>query len=165
MRNLMIDAATECMMDVRDELRGAPQIAFSGDKGEKKHVDHFAKAVAWWSRNTGRVSYFVLDIDGTGGKSSQHAQAVLTSVKKLAMPVKLIAFCSDSCGGGTLESFAGNMNDVGILFRLVFCCELHASRIPESASQFCRHVVWPGQSRRKERDATSFCGFLSVRSF
>ena len=51
------------------------KIFMACDKGNKKGVSHFVKVLSWWERS-GKVGVRLLNIDGSGGTSSDCADAI-----------------------------------------------------------------------------------------
>jgi len=106
------------------------------DKGNKKGVGHFVKALSWWTP-TGRVQVQVLDIDASGGKTGECALAIQASMNKLkshddALTHLLAGQSTDSGGGGALENLADEMRALNLLWLhnyLVANCTIHALQL------------------------------------
>jgi len=113
------------------------------DKGNKKGVGHFVKHLSWWDPTTRdadgvlRVQTQLLDIDASGGTSVLCAEAINASMNKLKLhdddPAhKLFGQCTDSGGGGVLDSLADKMQKLGLLSLhncLVANCTIHALQL------------------------------------
>ena len=86
----------------------------SCDKGNKKGVGHFCKVLSWWNPENGAVDTRVLDIDASGGKSSDCAAAVSASLNKLKKKPnddshRLSGQATNSGGGGVLDDLHKEM--------------------------------------------------------
>jgi len=101
------------------------------DKGNKKGVGHFVKILASYNPDEGIVETHLLDIDASGGTSAECATAIQASMNKLKIEDDdnthlLSGQCTDSGGGGTLESLYNNMAPLGICdpneYLIANCC-------------------------------------------
>jgi len=108
------------------------KIFMACDKGNKQGVSHFVKVLSWWERS-GKVGVGFLDIDGSGGTSSDCADAIRVSMNKLKANDNdathlLSGQCTDSGGGGVLDSLADELrllNNVihdGSQYLIANCC-------------------------------------------
>jgi len=111
-------------------------ICLACDKGNKRKVGHFVKALSWW-RPLGGVHVQVLDIDASGGTTSDCAKATEASINKLKINSTdrahlLGGQATDSGGRGVLESLADEMKSLGLCWLhnyLVANCCIHALQL------------------------------------
>ena len=112
------------------------KIFIACDKGNKKGVGHFAKALCWWEN--GRVYTELLDIDASGGTSEECAKSIQASMNKLkltddANTHKLHGQDTDSGGGGTLDSLHKHMDELDLCVPdneyLAAGCMIHALQL------------------------------------
>jgi hypothetical protein len=89
----------------------------------------FIKIFSWFSKSTGKIKNFVLDVDKAGKKTDEIALGIKHSVKKLGLEDnwRLQGQTSDSGGGGTIEPlewklFEADLVDVDYL---VASCTIH----------------------------------------
>lgn len=128
--------ATRDTMLLGNSLRNK-KIYLACDKGNKKGVGHFVKVLATLN-DLGIVVPELLDIDASGGTSSECAAAIRASMNKLKLNDEdnthlLYGQATDSGGGGTLESFHDRLKALGLcaaddLYLIAPCC-VHALQI------------------------------------
>ena len=133
LRNVMSDAATDALMESGAEMKKAGHYAISSDKGEKKHVDHFAKVISWFSWPLKKVMTMVLDIDATGHCTASAGLAIRRSVDRMAgFLSKFRAQATDSGGGGILEDLGQSLESHGLCALnpyFVLNCTLHSFQL------------------------------------
>ena len=134
-----IDCATDCLISLRHDLRRSKTVFLACDKGNKKRVEHLAKALSWWCKDEERVKWICLDADGSGSSSIEVAVAIKSSCQqKMGSSIKEFrGQTTDSGGGGVLESLANELMTHGLVHcpsgdmdslsdYLVAPCALHA---------------------------------------
>jgi len=141
-RKLSMHQATRDTLQLGDKLMNK-RIYIACDKGNKKGVGHFVKYLSWWdvtardANGALRVQTQLLDIDASGGTSIDCAKAIQASMNKLktedgAATHHLFGQCTDSGGGGVLDSLADEMRALGLLWLhnyLVANCTVHALQL------------------------------------
>jgi len=129
-------------MQLGDTLSGK-KTHIACDKGNKKGVGHFVKHLSWWdprqqdANGLLRAQTQLLDIDASRGTSVLCAEAIKASMNKLKLnddddTHKLYGQCTDSGGGGALDSLADEMRELGLLSmhnHLVANCTIHALQL------------------------------------
>ena len=122
------------------------KIYLSCDKGNKKGIGHFVKYLSWWNKDDPKVDVQLLDIDASGGTSTECASAIQASINKLRMVDNdgtnlLHGQTTDSGGGGVLEHLRDQMEPMGIIIadynsnlHLVANCCIHALQLQLSSA-------------------------------
>jgi len=90
------------------------KICMACDKGNKKGIGHFVKRSSTWDPISGSVEANTIDIDASGGKSNECALSIESSMNKLKdndgdRSHLLFGQCTDSGGGGVLDSLADEL--------------------------------------------------------
>ena len=131
LKDILIDFAVDCLVDLCEELKSTTHVFFAGDKGNKKGVSHFVKVLSWWDIATNAVRTFILDIDGSEGTSEACADAIQHSLKKINDVIKLLGQCTDSGGGGVLDSLADELRTRHLTQEnyLISACTLYALQL------------------------------------
>jgi len=135
LRKFIHHQATRDTISMGRKLSGK-RMYLSCDKGNKRGVSHFIKLLSWWNA-TGRVDVQVLDIDGSGGATTDCALAIQASINKLKVndddQTHLLAGQStDSGGGGVLEKLAEEMQGLGLCWlhnHLIANCCMHGLQL------------------------------------
>ena len=70
-------------MEISEELKKTDNVYMSSDKGNNQGLGHFVKILSWWDDVLEPVRQFTLDIDASEGCSSDCADAIVHSLKKL----------------------------------------------------------------------------------
>ena len=142
LRKASMHQATRDTLQLGDNLMNK-RIYMACDKGNKKGVGHFVKYLSWWdpmARDANgllRVQTQLLDIDASGDTSADCARAIRASMNKLkihddADTHKLFGQCTDSGGGGVLDSLADEMRGLGLIWLhnyLIANCTIHALQL------------------------------------
>jgi hypothetical protein len=79
LREIIQEGAADCLILLQEELKEAPAFFLGCDKGLRKGVDHFAKVLSWYCKRDHKIKNFLLDIDGSGSKSTEAAKAIKNS--------------------------------------------------------------------------------------
>ena len=118
------------------------KICLACDKGNKKGIGHFVKALSWWDEDHPSVDLRLVDMDASEGSSQACALAIQASINKLKSNDNdrthlLHGQTTDSGGGGALEHLYEKMqplglcvpNNVHLTEHLIANCCLHALQI------------------------------------
>jgi hypothetical protein len=120
--------ATDQIMCASEEMEQAEAVYLQCDGGQE---GAFVKIFSWFSKATGKIKNFVIDVDRAGKKTGEIALGIKHSIKKLGLPLpwRLKGLTSDSGGGGTIEPLAYNLFEademVDIDNCLVASCTIH----------------------------------------
>jgi hypothetical protein len=98
-RNVLVDYAIDCLIELSEEIKKAPSVFVAADKGNKKGVVHFVKVLWWYDKAIDAVQTFILDIDGSEGTSEACSDAIQHSLEKVYSTVKLSGQYTVSGGG------------------------------------------------------------------
>jgi len=118
------------------------KIHLACDKGNKKGIGHFVKALSWWDLDNPSVDLRLVNTDASGGASEACALAAQASINKLKAndndPTHLSrGQTADSDGGGALEHRYEKMQHLGLCtpnnvhhtLHLIANCCLHSMQI------------------------------------
>jgi hypothetical protein len=89
LKNVLVDYAIDCLIELSEEIKKAPSVLVAADKGNKKGVGHFVKVLSLYDKAIDAVQTFILDIDGSKGTSEACSDAIQHSLKKVYSTLKL----------------------------------------------------------------------------
>jgi hypothetical protein len=118
--------ATDQMMCASEEMEQAEAVYLQCDGGQDRA---FVKIFSWFSKATGRIKNFVVDVDSK--KTGKIALGIKHSIKKLGLPLtwRLKGLTSNSGGGGTMEPLACHLFEADKMVDLDNClvasCTIH----------------------------------------
>ena len=126
LENAVTYLATDQIMCASKEMEQAEAVYLQCDGGQD---GAFVKIFSWFSKATGKIKNFVLDVDKAGKKTDEIALGIKHSIKKLGLAEewRLKGTTSDSGGGGTIEPLAYHLfeADVVDVDCLVASCTIH----------------------------------------
>jgi hypothetical protein len=100
---LLYEAAADCLLLYREQLKKAEAVLISCDKGMRSGIDHFPKLLSYFDFERDRVEKILLDVEGSGSDSKAAATAIDQSIK-MKLGDDVLQFLSgqttDSGGGG-----------------------------------------------------------------
>jgi hypothetical protein len=147
LRNRVFMFAAENMYQLGIKIKNI-QVFLSCDKGNKKGVGHFVKILSWYDKQTKSVVKQLLDIDGSDGKTSECADAIAASLKKIG-DIKIQGQTTDSGGGGVLVGLANALQEKNLCRpRYLFTsCSLHNLQL--SVANPIKEVIGEGGLEKK----------------
>jgi hypothetical protein len=132
LNSFIVDGSIDSILWLEDQFRDADAICISCDKGNRKGIDHFPKAISWWSKKERKVLSACIDADGSGGKSEECAAAIGHSVKKFRNAIQFFfGQTTDSGGGGVLYSLERELSKLNLCSPIYFVapCTLHGMNL------------------------------------
>ena len=132
LRNCVTRAHAECIVEMKHDFKGK-KIHMAHDKGNKRGLDHLAKAASLFNRKTGKIDTKVVDINTSGSCGEGVADGLQNSLGSVGCPTffKLASCCTDNGGGGVLEESATKLKERGLTlprFIVSNCC-VHTHQI------------------------------------
>jgi hypothetical protein len=124
----VVDGSIDSMLWLEDQFQAAAATFIARDKGKRQGIDHFPKAMSWWSTTDAKVCSACIDADGSGGTSDECARAIWHSIKTFrGAPPFFYGQTTDSGGGGVLHSLQRSMARLLLCARICFIapCALH----------------------------------------
>lgn len=119
-QDLVTDVAVDNILLTRQSIRKNNNIFFPCDKGNKKGNKNLSKIISWFDVDERKVKTFLLDVNCTDESSNKIADAVGHSLTGLFpnendFELKLRGQCTDSGGGGTLQSLARELDERNLI--------------------------------------------------
>ena len=123
------NAVNTCLL-TESSIKKNPNVYISADKGNKKGNKNLAKFICWYDNELKKVKTFLMDTDCSDENTSDVADAIEHSTKRLFsdLPdIKLRGQCTDSGGGGTKTALEKALKQKQLTHEhyLLSTCSLH----------------------------------------
>jgi hypothetical protein len=80
LNSFIVDGSVDSILWLEEQFRDAESL-ISCNKGNRKGIDHFPKAISWWSKKEQKVMSACINANGSHEKLEQYAAAIWHSVK------------------------------------------------------------------------------------